>query len=82
MLCYSLADKSVSSIEQWTHALSQTAEGWVYVCVWERDARESEWVSVCVCVCERERERERRGEGGRGARVTPRIGMGNCPGYV
>ncbi len=47
-MCYSLADKSVSSIEQWTHALSQTAEGWVYVCVYER---ESEW-------WERERERE------------------------
>lgn len=31
MLCYSLADKSVCSIGQGTHALSQTAEGWVYV---------------------------------------------------
>lgn len=36
MLCYSLADKSVCSIGQGTHALSQTAEGWVYVWVaWE-----------------------------------------------
>ncbi len=80
MLCYSLADKSVSSIEQWTHALSQTAEGWVYVYVYEREMRERVSECVCVCVCERERERE--GGGDRGARVTPRIGMGNCPGYV